>query len=71
MTTYIKILIFTIAIICVASITFADKIGLNCFQTNYCPKDSFHCANDCKAKGYHSGGDCFMDMPYCCCNSNV
>ncbi|XP_045824486.1 non-specific lipid transfer protein GPI-anchored 6-like isoform X1 [Trifolium pratense] len=49
----------------------ADRIGLNCFQTNYCPRNSFHCAKDCKTKGFHFGGNCFEGLTYCCCQNNV
>ncbi|CAJ2641828.1 unnamed protein product [Trifolium pratense] len=48
-----------------------DRIGLNCFQTNYCPTNSFHCNNECKTKGFHFGGDCFEGLSYCCCQNNV
>jgi hypothetical protein len=48
-----------------------SRVGHNCFQTKYCPNDSYRCNTDCKAKGFHFGGDCFDGLNYCCRKNNV
>ncbi|WJX23737.1 hypothetical protein P8452_12935 [Trifolium repens] len=72
MATQINLLFFIIAIICLASVTFAevDLDAEDCFAANYCPNQSFHCSEVCKGNGFRLGGSCYVGMAKCCCHGN-
>ncbi|RHN72211.1 hypothetical protein MtrunA17_Chr2g0285221 [Medicago truncatula] len=78
MATHINLLFVTIAMLCLASVTFAEvdltgsgEVSGECFPFPTCPNDTFQCSLHCLNKGYQHRGDCAFGKKLCCCNPNI
>ncbi|AES64099.2 LCR-like protein [Medicago truncatula] len=73
MATHINLLFVTIAMLCLASVTFAGsgEVSGECFPFPTCPNDTFQCSLHCLNKGYQHRGDCAFGKKLCCCNPNI
>ncbi|KEH24828.1 LCR-like protein [Medicago truncatula] len=69
MATYVNLLLFTFAIVCIASYVIPGGVAefLHCHPMETCPGSNDVCDTYCKTTGHHEGGGCLNVSHVCCC----